>query len=409
MITRQKTVSAKSLFALVSTIVILLNSGYYRSTTTDSYVPLILLIVLAGMCFIVSHNKFFEMKLLSVPAVLTLAIVLSALLNFNMANVLSGVRVAATLLCSYMIACVLPLRDFSRYFTGAVKVIIIISLLFGLMLMAGVSFFPEINGYFDLFIVTGKGLGSRAHGIFWEPGVFASMIIMAMLCEYFIADKKVSPVGFIIYIAGLFATKSTAGFMLLLIVGFGLVWKTLSNKKKNPFLTVLFIVAIALVVVFYDAIVGALVELNPEIFSKLIETDSGTTSTRINGPMVNLEVFLEKPVFGWGFTDSATQIADKMPSTGDAKIVAQTSTSTQIMAAVGILGIFYSLGFIFPLFNRKKLSHLGIELKSIIAVCMLLIANKEPHIFIAVTWMILFYINNVPKSTDDRLKNGGVL
>lgn len=402
MITRQKKVSAKSLFAFISTIVIFLNSGYYRSTTTDSYVPLILLIALAGMCFIVSHNRFFEMKLVSVPAVLTLAIIMSALLNFSLANVLSGVRVAATLLCSYMITCVLPLRDFSRYFSGMVKVIIIISLLFSLMLMAGVSFFPEVNGYFDLFIVTGKGIGSRAHGIFWEPGVFASMIIIAMLCEYFMVDKKVSPVGLIIYVAGLFATKSTAGLVILLIVAFGLIWKSLSHKNKSPVYTAIFIIVVVTIVVFYNSIVAFLVDLNPELFSKLIETESGTTSTRINGPMVNLEVFFEKPAFGWGFTESSAQILDKMPSTGDAKVVAQTSTSTQIMAAVGVLGIFYSLGFIFPIFNKRKLPHLGIELKSIIAVCMLLIVNKEPHIFIAVTWMMLFYINNMSRAVEEK-------
>ncbi len=385
---------SKSFFLFLSVVIILINSGYYRSTTTDSYVPLILLIAFAGMCFLTTRINFLDMKVFSVPAILMFAILFSTIFNFNMGNMLSGIRVLATMLCAYMLTCYLPFHTFSRIFTKAIKVLIIISLLFSFARMLGFGSFPMVNGYVDLFIVTEKFAGGRAHGIFWEPGVFASMIIISMLCEYFIDDNRVTPLGFIIYLSGLLATRSTAGLVILLLVIFGLLWTKLSNKQKNPLYTALFIIAVLCIVIFYDAIVNALVNVSPELFGKLVETESGTTSTRINAPLINFGVFTEKPLFGWGFTDSSSEILSRMPMKGDAKVLGQTSTSTQIMAAIGFLGAFYSLGFILPIFSNKKLPHLGIEIKTIIAACFLFIVNKEPHLFIVTTWMILFYINS---------------
>ena len=383
----------RSLLLIVLATAIFVNSGYYRATETGSYLPLFFLVAVVVFCFLPRAREISTAKADWLLIALLVGMGISILVNFNTANLLSGGRVAVTMLCSYMLSRYLKLEVFVKIFTRSVKVIIVSTVLVQLLLMTGLRALPMLGDYYDLFIVTGRGENARVFGIFWEPGVFASMIVISMLLEYFISGKKTTFVGFVLYVTGMLMTKSTAGMVIFILIILGLLWKR-ANIKKNYAYTALFILFAFIIVVFLQPIMELLVEVNPELFGKLLETESSTTSTRLNGPLVNLKVFWEKPMFGWGFTDSSTEILKLMPSTGEDKVVAQTSTSTQLMAAIGVLGIAYSLGFILPLFSKKKLSHLSFESKFIVAVCMLLVVNKEPHLFIAASWIMLFYINS---------------
>lgn len=377
---------------LVIVVVILLNSGYYRATATDSYIPLIMLIALTvGLLFV----RKVPITLKSPYLLLLIAgIFLSIVANLNSSNLLSGGRVLVTLLCSYLLIQQISIKEFSKYLCGTIKILIILSIILYFIVGFGIDL-PRLSSksgdYLDLIIITQKPNAERIMGPFWEPGVFASIIVFAMILDYFIAGNKVKVLDFIIYMLGIYFTKSTAGILIFLFIVVGLLW----NKKKNHsgFASFIFILTICLIAIFYQVIFEWLAELSPELFGKLVETESETTSTRINGPLINLEVFLDKPFFGWGFTDSSTEILDRMSFTGVNKVVAQTSTSTQIMAAIGFLGLFYTIAFLAPIFSGKKLSKLCFETKAIIAVCLLLIVNKEPHIFIVLTWMTLFLIN----------------
>lgn len=390
------------LFSLTLVITVLINSGYYKAIVTDSYVPFIVLTIVAAFYMLIRHERVFgNNKLGALLPILLVAIFLSTLFNYNTSNLLSGGRVALTMICAYIFSRVIDIKDFSRFFCLMVKIVIVISVVF-YFVEPTLSGLPTYLKYYDLGIVTQTVGGSRAHGIFWEPGVYASVIVISMLLEYYISKRSISFSGFVIYFAGIIISQSTAGLLLWGIVVVGLLWRR--RSRTNVYQTMLFIVAIILVAVFYETIIEWLVKLNPDMFGKLVESESATTSTRLNGPIINLEVFAEKPLFGWGVTDSATEIFQKMSFVGSNKVVAQTSTSTQMMAAIGILGAFYSLAFIAPIFSRNKLSHLSIELKIILAICMLMIVNKEPHIYIVITWIIMFYINNPKSSINDEPK-----
>lgn len=391
---QEKSISVKTVITFISVIVILINSGYYRSTTTDSYIPLILLIALTAFCLLFMY-KYIRKKLSFVAVILTVSMALSVLVNFSSANLLSAGRVAVTMLCSYILMCTIPLNEFSKFFTGLIRALIIVSVAFNLLLLLGVGGFPTVNGYYDLFIVTQRVGMARVCGIFWEPGVFATMIIVAMLFEYYLLDKKVRPLGMIIYVVGLFATQSTAGLVILFVVLLGIIWKKVEDKKRKNLYTIIFIVIAVIIFLSLGRIIDFLVKISPELFGKLVETESNTTSTRLNGPLINLSVFAEKPLFGWGFTGSASEILKRMFKAGAATVDSQTSTSTQIMAAIGVGGLMYSLAFILPIFSKKKLPNVSTALKIILAICMLLIVNKEPHIFIVSTWMLMFYMNEV--------------
>lgn len=383
--------TVRSIFELITAVVVLINSGYYRATVTDSYIPLIFLICVSMLWLLFEKNAVNKISI-GILLSLLLGIAFCILANFNASNILSGGRVAVTIICSFIVVRSISVIDFSKYFVALIKIIIVLSILLSILIRLEISSFSTISKYYDLLIVTSRG-GDRAYGIFWEPGVFASMIIISMLMEYFVSRRPVRLFGLALYIVGVFITKSTAGIMLLIIVSIGLVWEKIERKKKSIAYSFLFIILMACVALFYEQIILFLVDLNPELFGKLVEVGSDTTSTRLNGPLVNLQIFFEKPWFGWGFTDAASEFAARMGEGEFGKIVAQTSTSTQIMASIGILGVVYSLAFVSPVFTRKKLTHISSTVKLVLGFCMLLIVNKEPHIYIATSWVILFYLN----------------
>ena len=393
MLTKRKMPFFGSAGALIVAVTLIINSGYYLSTIRDSYLPLILLILVTGFLAVMTPpRKRVAMNFGNVaPFLLLFGIGVSAMANFSLSNILSGGRVAVTMICSYIILVRVDTKLLLKTYAGLIRLIILLSaLLYILSSQFSLSFLPTIttsNGaYYNLFLVTQKvSSTARVIGAFWEPGVFASHIVLSMLFDvYFL---KIKAIHVLIYLLGMFITGSTAGMLIMLLVFIGyLLKKTRMSGKK--YVEVLFFVLIVIGILSYESVFSLLSSISPKFFSKLMDTDSSTFFTRMNSPLVNLELFAEKPLFGWGFTDAATQYSLRM----DTKLVAQTSTSTQIMSAIGILGIVYTLLCLSPLFSKKRLSHLSLMDKGIISASLLLLVNKEPHIFFAITWLTLFLV-----------------
>jgi hypothetical protein len=123
----------------------------------------------------------------------------------------------------------------------------------------------------------------------------------------------------------------------------------------------------------------------------------------MNAPMANLNIFAYSPVYGFGFTDAATLFTEFLKDTGADKIVAQTSTSTQILAAIGFLGLAYTVMAIMPFLKHKK-NGMGFVGGFVLSAIMLLIVNKEPHIFIATSWMVLMFFSTEVESDSKTIR-----
>ena len=174
--------------------------------------------------------------------------------------------------------------------------------------------------------------------------------------------------------------------MLLFLLTFGYVWRE-TGLVKSQAASVSFVLVALIAVLGYESLFAFLNDIAPQIFHKLVETESQTTMTRTMGPIINLQIFAQKPLFGWGFTGAATQFAKHLGF----RIVAQTATSTQLLSAIGICGSVYTLAFVYPLFAKKSAKVLYFVDKAILAICMIAIVNKEPHVFFLTTWMLMFY------------------
>jgi len=396
---------------IITVIVILVNSGYYRTIVTDSYLPLGLLIIFS-IYFLLSkskkNNKYPSKK--TYLGLLLAGILFSILFNFTVQNVLSGGRVAATLICGFILVYNLDIDKFIRTLSGCIRVIIVLSLFFFLLeSYVGTFNLPRIGDYYDLCFVTARANATRAHGVFWEPGVFSSVILMTLILNIYLTDRKTKARHIFLYVLGVLMTKSTAGYLILFVLLIGFLWKKGGLNKRRGF-DILFTLCIGLLAIFYEDIFLWLSTINPTVFSKLIEIDTNTLATRLNGPLINLTIFFQKPLFGWGFTNAATQFSNYISMSGYRNIVAQTSTSTQILSSIGFLGLAYTIAFFSPLFHKSTVSDLYFVDKVIIAFCMLLIVNKEPHLYSVITWMLMFYLIQKPSravATDncDRLAN----
>ncbi|PWM64664.1 MAG: hypothetical protein DBX61_11390 [Clostridiales bacterium] len=392
----QKYYPKNSMLSMLAAVVLIMNSGYYLSAITDSYFPLILLIIFSAILTVWKSSGEKKIQLSSDNLLLILllfGILSSTLINFTAGNLLSGGRVAATMLCSYLMLKRLDIKRVTKSYSYIIRFIIISAIILFILTRSGqLTSFPLINSehgaYYNLLFVTQGLTASRICGAFWEPGVFASHIIIAFLFEIYFIDEKTKVIHIIIYMFGIFLTGSTAGILIIALVLAGYIIKRKNWDNRRDVKAIFFVIVIAGILT-YDIIFERLAAINPTLFSKLVETTSATTYTRLNAPLVNLELFIQKPIFGWGFTGAAAQYSSYMNN----RLVAQTSTSTQIMSAIGFLGIIYTLMCLLPVFSKRKLAHLSLIDKTIIFASLLLIVNKEPHIYFAITWLILFYIN----------------
>lgn len=396
-------VSKKEMFSFLVAIVTILNSGYYRIVAEKSYIPLILLILVTILSVKFKENKYNKYSMVTLNyyiLLLLIGISLSIFFNLTGNNILSGGRVAVTVICSYFLIRNLNIDKFFKWFTKIIGWIIGLSFFIKLFIEFGYTFmFPTIGRYYDLYIITASTKSDKFLGIFWEPGVFASIIIISYIIELFFI-KTLTTTRMMMYILGLFFTQSTAGFIIFAIIISGQIWKKL-KLDRNIFGILCFFILCLSLLLFQNEIVILLAKINPDIFGKLLNKMQGTTATRLNSPYINLNLFIQRPICGYGFNTATQKYISFMNTHNNLHVVAQTSTSTEILADIGILGITYSIMFISPIFT-KKYNKISLISWLTIVIAMLAIVNKEPHIFIVITWILLCYINMGEKKYENQ-------
>lgn len=154
---------------------------------------------------------------------------------------------------AFILARTLGIRKFLWYFEHAVTVLTFISLIFWLsvMLFPGISnilrsiAFPPYTDNIDFTIgVFGRPNGEehlhRNNGFAWEPGRFASIIVLTMLINLFRNKFRFNNRNFWILMAGLISTFSTTGFMAfaVCIIGISLNYKKSGMLKWTKYIIV---------------------------------------------------------------------------------------------------------------------------------------------------------------------------
>ncbi|MGD6831877.1 hypothetical protein ACQCT5_06920 [Sutcliffiella halmapala] len=376
-------------------LTIIYNSGYLIMTTSSSIgvylliiatAPLAILMLKSGLLlrpnnwFVIGFYTFFG------------TYVFSFIVNMEIASMNLYLHYLLSLVFVFSLVVILDFDRFVVSFLLLMKWITVISLImFFLIEYLGIVFdfnlIENINGrmYFDaiLYFYPQYGLAARNQALFWEPGLFASFLIIAMVFEICFKKEKISKLNMVIFFIGLATAQSTAGFVLFLLV----IILLISKNKKNSSLIIIYLFILllgTLLLIFYRDVVLFLSQFSPELFNKLIY-EGGFESTRFSAPLVNLNIFFSNPLFGVGLGSATRLFTDLGAMYG---VFSQTSTSTFFLAALGFSGIFYTIFWVYSILNLKRLNSLS---RFIILTIFLIILNKEPHYSILVTNCILFY------------------
>ena len=249
------------------------------------------------------------------------------------------------------------------------------------------AYYTEYSNGLLFFIY--KHQPERLMGPFWEPGLYASMSIIALLLNgkkvKIFTSFKQRLIDIILSVC-ILLTMSTAGYILLLIV---FCIRILQNvKKKSVLFIVLFtllIISLILLTIFIDDIILYLSQLSPKIFGKLT-FESLSKTTRLNGPIVDMSIFFQSPICGVGMK---TYLQEWPTFAHLYNVESRTSTITYFLANYGMLGILYVFTLLRGVFKQKGID---ITVKTLILIVFISILSKEPHYFNLLSCTVIAYI-----------------
>ncbi|MEJ5961276.1 hypothetical protein [Pedobacter immunditicola] len=239
--------------------------------------------------------------------------------------------------------------------------------------------------FYNLFItVVFKEMSFfRNTGIFREPGVFIIYLNIGLIYQLFVLPKS-SLKHIIVFTLALFTTLSTTGFLVLLVIVLGAVFRksTLKMKLISSFVVVTFILIFLLNPAINELVFGKLNEESSEYISAF---------SRLSSFSVPLWIFFNNPFFGSGltrFVDLYSLYSLKL--FGFELEASQASTNT-IFNKFATFGVIYGSIVIYGLFNLARI----LGKKFLVGVCLfaaffVLFSSQEMR-FSLLFYIILFY------------------
>ena len=295
-------------------LLLLFKSGFYFSGSMSAITSMILLLLLffAVMLrsrFSINKNSliilFTMIGLYFLTEIATGSVMLSGNLEVYILFLIN-------VLTSLLFISLIEYEDFKKIFCNVIIAISIASIV-GWIVMKWVphivAIFPILTnpvgtkGHFALLtiLVDYSHTGAiRGQGIFWEPGAFQTMIIIAMAMELFEGIEKTKWKRYLIYVVAGMLTFSTTG-----IVCIALMCALYVCKNRNSFLK-LFVLLIGLVFLYIYLEEHTSGFLHYTLFRKLegifdYQVGVGSdASSRIDSIVLPLQAFLQSPVWGIG-------------------------------------------------------------------------------------------------------------
>jgi hypothetical protein len=215
------------------------------------------------------------------------------------------------LFLSFSVLCVVHSR-FLYIYTSIIYFFSTVSLVFYVF-----TFIPGVNGFYtevlgnlipnffssdDAFYKSSKNIiifnfhdyaltNFRNSGPFWEPGAFATFLLIALIFNHSFESELLTKKN-IIFIIATITTLSTTGFICLFIFIFYINYNKL---RKNILFIMFFILSIFGIITLYEKI-----PFLKDKIEKDIEYTNETTSSRFGSALADYTLFKESPLFGYG-------------------------------------------------------------------------------------------------------------
>lgn len=321
--------------------------------------------------------------------ILILVAVLSFLANYQAEKINFYVSLIAIITIAFCISEVISREVFYKMFCDTLFVLSVISLVYYYILNytninINMNQLISNNGivYNKGFLFFSLNNPVRNIGIFWEPGVYASLLLIGILFQFFLKRKMFSLQN-ITFIITLLSTQSTAGYTILVVI---IIIRLLSINKRVINIGLILSIVLLLITVLISLFLSRFDFIQLQVFDKLFGID--VENMRIQSIFYTLDIFLNNPLFGIGFVNLNIITANSnIYFYGEHMI--QTSTSAYFLGAAGIFGLSYTLFWVISIF---KLRNYNYPVKILLLIIIISILNKEVHATIIVTYTLLFYL-----------------
>lgn len=323
-------------------------------------------------------------------------ILLSLIVNFSFTGLSAWLRLLLTLSLVGMIVSELSADLLIKYYVNIMRIIALISLIgYFLFVVIGIptNFIPIVQKITDSSVKY-HSLGiyniwitefTRNCGPFWEPSIFAAFLSIALIFVVFFDDRSKKLKDILLLSICIITTQSTGGYILLFLILMMSLWK----NKNNILLAVISILMCLVIVVAWGPISLYLLNLNYNIFSKIVYFESmGTSMTRYYSVLINLKIWWENNILcGVGLSDVDTlYIFYRDVIAPVALAPAQTSTTTLMIAALGVGGFYYFYIWLKAISIQK----MSLVSKLIFIIIITYILNQTPHCYFFLTYYLLF-------------------
>ena len=372
-------------------------SGYYYSTTVigsnASVVALIIgFLLLLGNYLLHGANVQMKPNELCFVAFSVLIIILCTVVNGGLFSTIL-VKQILIIAVSYLIFKSVSFDGFKKTYVKIMFVVMIFALLGQIIKTTSLIYqLPQITNYNGTTYRSGilfsfcdyqySGITDRIQGLFWEPGLFSSYLLIGFVFakrDYF-KHNSVYLIYIIMLALCLILSRSGAGLLLAPVAVFTKLFSEFNlSKSRRGILLVLFCVAIVALVFFYFGSGSSWVDRY--LFIKFDgETSSG--ADRLNAVKSDFMIFATKFPFGCGINNYSEYCASYHSS--------GTSTLTGFIAQYGMFGMFFAVALIGKLIkmirNQSFISGIGL------CIIFLGIITKEPHNLLLVMNCLLMYL-----------------
>ena len=394
------TITSK-IFNIFLFLALIFTSGHAFQTIYErlSYIVYFGAIIFVGICFInirkkINAKNLFLLMSFVIPPLFTMIL--------DGSNVYYYLIIVSGILFAYGITTTIPFYRVVDIYLKLMTVVSAIALI-GYILYNYTDFLDFLPRLYNsngkeyaigfVFNVLTRD-SDRNCGMFWEPGLFATALSIAMVFEI-LFKQKISKLRIILFVLCFVTANSSAGFVLCFLC---LSLPLLKNidLKKNSLIKNIFYIIILFAFVFAlfnaDTIIMNTPLKDNEYFAKLL-SDNVKESTRYLAIWHNLTIFSKHPLFGAG----VNYVNQNM------LYVADTSTVTYMMSVFGLLGIWYAFNWCVGIMKIKKINILT---KLVLILVIMIILNKEPHLRLTFSWCLLFYLNIETYNNNSKIKSG---
>ena len=318
-------------------------------------------ILLLTFLYLLSKTKTVSRQIFAVSTLLTFMMVITGLVNWDTEIIKYLYNIFVVLLCM-LFTSVIKRHVFFGSFSYIMSVLSTFSIALFLLATAAhplVRFFPTIENenyvryhFLGLGFLESLNAGvlPRMYGIFREPGVFATLLTMALIIELFFVER-LNAKRVIVFSVAVILTFSTAGYILLFSLYAVFLAKLISrgsSRVSREILLLLFLLMIGLVVFFLFIDMQTVIRV---VFNKLFTVNSSRES-RLGSIAANLSMFQENPLLGkgWYFVEDEFIGYSAM---GTYRGEHNTNTFLKFMALYGIVPAFVMGVGMFLLFKRE--------------------------------------------------------